>query len=273
MSLKSLLKRVGRLEALAARRGDQPGVLDALRAAPSGLMTAAGMHPDDWQRKLLASDAERVLLLCSRQAGKSSVAAALALRVALLRPQSPVLLLSPSQRQSGELFRKVLDQFNALGRPLGVASESVQRLELANGSRVVSLPGGEKSVRGFSAVALLVIDEAARVPDAFYYAVRPMLAVSKGRLVALSTPFGRRGWFHDEWRGEGSWERVKITAPECPRIAPAFLAEEERSLGPRWFRQEYLCSFEEVVDAVFSYEDVQAALADDLQPLFGGGPL
>jgi hypothetical protein len=97
-----------------------------------------------------------------------------------------------------------------------------------------------------------------------------MLAVSKGRMVALSTPFGKRGWFHDEWHGEGAWKRVKITAPECPRIEPAFLAEEQRALGMRWFRQEYLCSFEEVIDAVFAYADIQAALSDDVKPLFGG---
>src|SRR5207244_4416310 len=118
------------------------------------------------------------------------------------------------------------------------------RLELANGSRIVSLPGDEATVRGFSGVALLVIDEAARVNDALYYSVRPMLAVSQGRLVSLSTPFGKRGWFHDEWFGEGDWERVKITAEECPRIPATFLAEERRALGERWYKQEYLCSFE-----------------------------
>jgi hypothetical protein len=204
----------------------------------------------------------------AHNSGKSSVAAALSLHTALVRPRSPVLLLSPSTRQSGELFRKVMDLFNALGRPLAVVAESALRVEFANGSRVLSLPGTEGTVRGFSDVALLVIDEAARVADALYYAVRPMLAVSRGRLVALSTPFGKRGWFHDEWFGTGDWERVKITAPECPRISPAFLAEELRALGDRWYRQEYLCSFEDVIDAVFAYADIQAALSDDVKPLF-----
>jgi hypothetical protein len=196
------------------------------------------------------------------------VSAALALHTALVQPRAPVLLLSPSLRQSSELFRKVLDLFNALDRPLRVTAESALRLELANGSRVVSLPGDEKNIRGYSGVALLVIDEAARVEDALYYAVRPMLAVSRGRLVALSTPFGKRGWFHDEWHGAGAWERVKVTADECPRIAPAFLAEERRALGERWFAQEYLCDFSECVDAVFAYGDIQAALSNDVQPLF-----
>ncbi|HEY8505547.1 MAG TPA: terminase family protein, partial [Gemmataceae bacterium] len=157
-----------------------------------------------------------------------------------------------------------------LGRPLPVTAESALRLELGNGSRVVSLPGTEATVRGFGGVALLVIDEAARVPDPLYYAVRPMLAVSRGRLVALSTPFGKRGWFHDEWHSAGKWERVSVTAQQCPRIEPAFLGEERRAMGERWYKQEYMNSWVDVADAVFAYEDIRAAFDADVRPLFGG---
>jgi hypothetical protein len=125
-------------------------------------------------------------------------------------------------------------------------------------------------VRVYSSVALLVIDEASRVDDALYGAMRPMLAVSRGRLLALSTPFGKRGWFHDAWQGAGDWERVKVTADQCPRIPADFLAEERQVLGERWFRQEYLCSFEDAVDAVFAQGDVQAALSEEVPPLFPG---
>src|SRR5437899_1120512 len=82
--------------------------------------------------------------------------------------------------------------------------------------------------------------------DALRAAVRPMLSVSRGRLVALSTPRGKRGWFFDAWHDPATaWHRVQVLATECPRIAPEFLAEERRALGERWFRQEYLCGFEE----------------------------
>jgi hypothetical protein len=269
MTVRTMAKKLGRLEAMARRQTDRnTAVLEALTEDPVRILTNAGLEPDEWQAGVLRSDAQRMLLLASRQAGKSSVAAALALQTALLRPRSPVLLLSPSLRQSGELYRKVVDLFGALGRPMGVSAESALRLELSNGSRVVSLPGDEKNIRGFSGVALLIIDEAARVEDALYCSVRPMLAVSQGRLAALSTPFGKRGWFHDEWHGEGEWERVKITAEQCPRISPQFLAEERRALGERWFNQEYRCEFSECLDAVFSWADIQAALSDDVKPLF-----
>jgi hypothetical protein len=209
-------------------------------------------------------------MLCSRQSGKSLVAAALAIKAALLEAPALVLLLSPSLRQSSELFRdKFVPLWSRLGRPVAAVQESALRVELSNGSRVVSLPGDEATIRGYSGVRLLVIDEAARVPDGLYRAVRPMLAVSRGRLICLSTPYGRRGWFHESWFGAEQWRRVKVVAGQCPRITPAFLEEERIALGDRWFRQEYECSFEEVVDSVFSSEDIAAACGNTARPLWG----
>jgi Terminase large subunit, T4likevirus-type, N-terminal len=235
---------------------------------PAAIMERAGMPPDPWQVRLLRSKAERTLLLCSRQSGKSTVTAAMALHEVLFHPKSLVLLLSPSLRQSQELFRKVTDFRNRLGEPIPVAEESALRVELKNGSRIVALPGTEETVRGFSGVRLLVVDEAARVDDPLYYAIRPMLAVSGGRMVCLTTPCGKRGFFYNEWTGVGSWDRVKVTASECPRISEKFLAEERTSLGERWFLQEFCCSFEENEGGVFAYADIEAALDESITPLF-----
>ena len=245
---------------------------DDLAAAldPALVMARAGLLCDPWQADLLRSRAKRALLLCTRQAGKSTVTAALALHEALYRPPALVLLLSPSLRQSGELFRKVMAFYTLFAKDAPSDAESALRLDLANGSRIVSLPGKEETVRGYSGVSLLILDEAARVPDDLYYSVRPMLAVSGGRLIGLSTPFGKRGWFYETWQnGPPDWQRVKITAHDCPRIAPAFLAEERAALGDFWYRQEYLCEFAETVDQVFGFEFVEAAFSANVTPLFG----
>ena len=239
----------------------------ALALDPALVMARSGLDPDPWQAGVMRSSARRMLLLCTRQAGKSTVSAATALHQALMLPSALVLLLSPSLRQSQELFRKVLSFVSALG-DVPIGSESALRLELKNGSRIVSLPGTEETVRGYSGVSLLVIDEAARVPDELYVAVRPMLAVSGGRLVALSTPFGRRGWFHREWaEGEG-WERVRVTANDCSRISAEFLTQERASLGDWAYRQEYDCEFVETEDAAFGHDLVRSALTHDVPPLF-----
>jgi hypothetical protein len=246
-------------------------LLDRLRADPANLLMRAGTVPDPWQATLLRSRATRTLVLTSRQTGKSTTGAALALKSALLRPPALVLILSPTLRQSKETFLKVIGLFNALGKPVPVVSRTALTLELANGSRVLALPGDEEGVRGFSAAQLVILDEAARVRDSLYRAVRPMLAVSGGRLVLMSTPFGERGFFHEAWTGDGAWERVRITAGQCPRISREFLADERKALGERWYRQEYECSFEEAADSVFGTEDVLAAMTGEVQPLFVGG--
>jgi hypothetical protein len=245
--------------------------LERYRLGPTLLMGDAGLEPDPWQARLLQSwGAKRALLLCSRQSGKSSVAAALALREALLRPPALVLILSPTLRQSSEIFRdKLLRLYDACGQPVESKARTALSLELGNGSRVVSLPENEAGVRGFSGVSLLIIDEASRVDDALYYAVRPMLAVSGGGLLALSTPHGKRGWFYEEWGHGQGWERVKVTAEECPRISPEFLTGERLTMGERWYRQEFFCSFEDVVGQVFSDEAIRRAVSSDVKPLFG----
>lgn len=229
-----------------------------------------GIVPDPWQEELLRSGSKRVLMNVSRQAGKSSMAAIIALHRALYRPSSLVLMLAPALRQSQELFGKLAEFYSVLGEPLKKFGERRLSLELTNASRIVTLPGSERTVRGFSGAALLIVDEASRVDDPLYHAIRPMLAVSGGSLMMLTTPWGRRGIFFDEWTAGGDgWERYEVPATEVPRITSEFLEEERRSLPARVFRQEYLCSFEDVEDQVFSYEDVQAAMTGEVVPLFG----
>jgi hypothetical protein len=227
--------------------------------------------------------------------GKTQIAAALALRTALLEAPALVLVLTPSERQSSEFIWRIQELHQALQQPITVAErlksvrekkmaeaeqedlylrlpaktrESRLNLHLDNGSRIIGLPASEAKVRVYSSVALLIVDEASRVDEALYRAMRPMLAVSRGRLLGLSTPFGKRGWFFEAWQGTGDWERIKVTADQCPRITKEFLAEESKALGERWFRQEYMCSFEDNVGAVFSYSDIHAALSDEFEPLY-----
>jgi Terminase large subunit, T4likevirus-type, N-terminal len=228
-----------------------------------------GIVPDSWQGRLLRSEAPRVLLNCARQSGKSTMAAIIALHQALSSPLSLVLILAPAERQAKELFSKVAVAYQTLGHIIPADSYRKMGMELANGSRVEALPGTEKTIRGFSGVDLLLVDEASRVADELYYAVRPMLAVSGGRLMMLSTPYGRRGVFFEEWTGDGAWERYEVPASQCPRISEGFLEEEHQALPRRIYRQEYECSFEETDDQVFSYADVQAAISEEVTPLFG----
>jgi phage terminase large subunit len=182
----------------------------ALFCDPSLILHAQDITPDPWQRELLLSREPYLLLNCARQTGKSTTVAAVALYQLLTAPGSLVLVVAPAERQSHELFRKVIHAYQALGQPVSSIRSNQSELELANDSRLVALPGREETIRSFSGVDLLILDEASRVPDDLYRSVRPMLAVSQGRLLALSTPFGQRGWFYEEWIGAGPWRRIHV---------------------------------------------------------------
>ena len=134
------------------------------------------------------------------------VSALLGLNTALMSAGALIIIVSPSQRQSAEMLRTVKN-FHA--RMRGVArlgTESVLKVELENNSRIIALPGTEQTIRGYAAADLIVIDEAARVEDELLAAVRPMLATSNGKLIALTTPAGKRGWFFESWtQGGDDW--------------------------------------------------------------------
>ena len=221
------------------------------RPSAVDVMRRLGLEPDPWQVEVLQAGHARLLLNCCRQAGKSTVVALLGLVEAICEAGTKVLLVSRSFRQSTELFRIVTDCYRRLGSPL-LARQTSEELQLANLSRIVCLPCREETIRGYSRVNLLIIDEAARVPDDLYRAVRPMLAVSNGRLICLSTPYGKRGFFYHAWaEGGDDWARIEVPADRITRITPQFLVQERRGLGESWFRQEYGCSFEALEGLVY----------------------
>jgi hypothetical protein len=266
MNLAAQLERL-HARAVLLGTGDVPAL------SPVTLAAHAGFTLDAWQRDVLTSTAHQQILLVTRQGGKSTCSSIRALHRALYTPASLVLLLAPSYRQSKELFRKVKDAYAVLPNPSPLQSESSLEMEFTNGSRICALPGKEATIRGFSGVSLLIVDEASRVPDELYQAIRPMLAVSGGDIILLSTPFGKRGFFFHEWSEGARWHRTKVTAYDCPRITAEWLEEERMQIGDFWFEQEYLCKFVESVDSVFRYEDIQRALDPKVTPLFGAHTL
>lgn len=225
-----------------------------------------GIKPDPWQAGVLEYTGKRLIMNCSRQSGKSLTASIKALHLALYKSNSLVLLVSPSQRQSSELFRVVSDLTMKIDPPPRKVEDNRLSMSLANGSRIVSLPSKEGTVRGFAAVDLVVEDEASRVEDALYWAVRPMLAISGGQIILMSTPFGKRGHFCEVFTGKDpGWKRVEVKADGCPRISAAFLEEEKENLGEWFFKQEYECTFVESKDAVFSTAYLEAAMTDKFE--------
>jgi hypothetical protein len=216
-------------------------------------MSNFGLEPDPWQVEVLEGHYDQLLLNCCRQAGKSTVVAMLALAEAVFKPFSMALLLSRCHRQSMELFKKVTLYYHRLGAPMKQRL-TTEELELDNMSRIVCLPCKEETIRGYSGVTLLIIDEASRVPDDLYGAVQPMLATSGGRMILLSTPRGKRGFFFEAWsRGGDDWRRIEIPIDRAPRVRQEIAEKGRRMLGESWYRQEYCCAFEAVEGLVYPH--------------------
>jgi hypothetical protein len=243
--------------------------LEMWKNDPATLMSDAGFEPDPWQAELLRSKEDRIMICAARQVGKSRGVSFLALSTALSVPGSTTLIIAPVAEQSNELMAKVIESYHALGDPIPVRREAVTRLELSNRSRVIALPGKERRMRSYTA-NLLLIDEAARVPDDVMNAVSPTMAVNKGRMVALSTAFAKSGWFYEGWHN-GDYKRLKVKATECPRIPKEFLAQERRTLGKRWFEMEYEGEFQDAIGALFATDDIRAMRDYSVETLFGAG--
>ena len=227
---------------------------------------ATAWEPEPWQGGLMRSTSRRVLVSCARQVGKTETTARKAMHVARYWPGSLVLIFSPSQRQSDELLLRVKAVHRALELPRPKKSNDSE-LELENGSRVVSLPGTEATTRGFAGARLLILDEAARIPDDIFHAVLPMVA-SEGQMFALSTPWGKRGWFYDLHLDEtNGWERHRVTVHESAQWSERRIAEVRASVGSFIWSSDYLAEFGDSSSSVFSSEVVAGMFTPAVAPL------
>lgn len=220
---------------------------------------------DAWQAQLLRSRSQWVLLNCCRQSGKSTTTAIVALHQAIYDP-GLVLCVSPSLRQSKELFAKVMAFLKSIEPVIPLEEDNKSSCQLSNGSRIVSLPGYSDTIRGHSAPKMIITDEAGYIPDAMAAALLPMLATGGGRRIDMSSPNGRRGYFYESWQyGDGA-EQIKIIGKQCPRIKKSYLTQMKKELGPMLYSQEFEGEFIDDSTTAFSSELIEAALVDILSP-------
>ena len=226
---------------------------------------------DPWQRTAISEMVTRqhdVLMCCCRGAGKSRVFGAAGYLEACT-VGGFAMILSRSDRQA----LRVISQVKLYATRLQlqpIVTENMHELVFANGGRVLALPCSGDTIIGEHGVTLMGIDEAARIKDAFYAVVSPMLAVSeavtgiKPRQALLSTPWGRSGFFYNEWdraqRGESKFRTFRSTWQDCPRISPEFVEEERRKHGDWWVKQEYETLFLATENCSFDMDAMAGAV-------------
>lgn len=258
--------------------------------SPAGYVRSVGLDPFAWQEEALDPGIRRMILLTARQSGKSTVVAGKAIQKARFHPGSLTLIICPAQDQSKELMKKV-ETFMMHDKDLPeMKHDATFEKEFINGSRIVALPGSERSVRGYSGPSMIIIDEASRVLDETYRALRPMMTGADTELVLMSTPYGKRGFFYNEWTHGQNWRKILVKPaytfstdldliPDVdektyrkqnpglstyysPRHTFEFLQDELYSMGEYWFRQEYLCEFVETEEQLFKLSMIEQAMAD-----------
>ncbi|OYW07865.1 MAG: hypothetical protein B7X34_10025 [Acidobacteriia bacterium 12-62-4] len=221
---------------------------------------AFGFEADPLQRPILDCDALRVIACTSRQVGKSTVAALRALYLALKYPGSLILMIGPVGSQAGEILEKAREFAAELGFRIRGDGINKQSLRLPNGSRLVARPAVSATSRGYSQARLIIVDEAAFVPDGIFRSITPSLGISRGSLWVLSTPHGQAGEFARFWHDQDNgFARFSITADQCPRFTPEFLAAERYLHGELSYAQEYLCQFISEGVQLLTREQVQAS--------------
>jgi hypothetical protein len=230
--------------------------------------TYCAVEPSPAQAEILRSAAQRAAVCCTRGFGKSTVMGWKAAHRMDSDPGALILAISPSGRQSGELLDKVRGPLHQAGHRTKGDGRNEFSLVLPNGSRFVALPSAADTIRGFHGVAMLLVEEAAFVPDAVYESARSFLAVGGGSEWLVSTPYGPRGFF---WRrctdAKLSYKAWKVTWADVPWISAEFIAEERKVKGDRLFRQEYECEFLDTQEGVFNQEDLVSAVRSDLEAL------
>jgi len=213
---------------------------------------AFGFAPLDWQRGYLREDRPTVVLK-GRQVGASLSAAALAIHCVLYWPDVNAIIVSPSLKQSTEICTRARSGLRRLG--ITLAQDSTSTLRLTNGSRILSLPGTSRSVRGWTA-KLLILDEAAFIEHETFGAARALIATG-GRMVCQSTPADEYGDFHELVTGDDpDWARFTVRSDEVPTISADYLAAERRAVSPDNFAREFECLFGKAGASLFTAERI-----------------
>jgi hypothetical protein len=201
-----------------------------------------GVVPKPWQETFLrTARGESILVLTARQVGKTTAAAWAMAHAAVFYAGSLSVVACPAQRQSAEAVRKVRDMVLKAGAKL--KSDNVYGLELANGARVLALPGSDDSIRGLTVDAWIVADEAAYLTPDLIAALRPMRAQRPdARIVMLSTANSRTDPFWSAWEsGDQSWRRLQVTVDADPSLySQDYLEQERRALGEERYKREFL---------------------------------
>ena len=219
--------------------------------------------PYTFQSQILNDEQKYLVVRSGRQLGKTEVISVKALYEAIYQPNSQILVVSATQRQSDILYSRIRSFAKKVGLLENILVDSRELLQFDNGSEIRPLPAGDKGdkIRGFSPT-LLILDEAAFIPDLVFEAIEPSLAHTGGKLWMISTPFGKKGFFYEAF-GKEQFSDYHIPASKYPDCyAKGWLEDKHKELNQVAYDQEYEAEFVSDADNFFPLELIKECAKD-----------
>ena len=235
-----------------------------------------GWKPHPTQREWLMCDARAKVAACGRRLGKTEAAAVDATTFAITRPGSVQIIVSPTYDQSRLIFDTVerLAMASSITRRFAKVTRTPYPRITLGGSVIMARTADEdgRNLRVHSADRVIV-DEAAYVRDSVVTEViAPMLADRNGRLVMISTPFGKNHFYRAFQRGRQQGTGNREQKGQCaafsfpswanPHISREYIEDQRREISPRQFSVEYEAQFIDDSSCVFPWEDIEAAVVE-----------
>lgn len=264
-----------------------------------------GFHPFPWQDAILASEGKRIIINAARQSGKSTIISTDPCWTAKYSYKSLSIVLAPTKEQSQDDMEKVQEFMISDSTYPQYDPPATIHVKVTGTKSKIKVVPAKQSARGKSKPKVVILDEAAQIDELVYTeVVKPMFTNNPGRLILLSTPYGKRGFFYDIFcnpRPRDPWERFEIRSPWEPVQTPhgldlvpymdgdekAYQAERAKhgikawfspnhqdyeeqfqnlyDMGIRKYRQEYCCEFVETEASVFSYAEVERMFGQKVQ--------
>lgn len=231
-------------------------MIATLTRAPIDIPLPA-LHPA--QSAVLQRRARYNVLACGRRWGKSTLAQALLLSVAV-KQQRPVGYFAPSYKLMLEVWREVV----RVVQPVVVRLHSAERrIELLGGGVIECWSLDNPDAGRSRKYARVVVDEAALVRDLEYAwaaAIRPTLADYRGDAWFVSTPRGKQSFF-ELWlrgeRGEPGWMAAQYPTATNPYISAEEIATMRADLPAHIAAQELDAQFLDATGALFRREHLR----------------
>lgn len=243
------------------------------RVEPERLLErVVGGKPDEWQRTLMNSTSEVIMVLASRRIGKSTTIGVMAGQE-IAKPEHQVIILARTLPQSQLLFAKIAYTWEKMNLPIQVTRRTMTEMHLQNGSSVVCVAAGEKGdqARGYGVKnGLLLYDEAAFIPRAVYGSTLA-IAEDNARTILITTPAGKSGKAYDMWTDHDMYpevERIRACSMDQPRMAK-LVERQRKTLSKLEFQVEHGLSWMGRGSPFFDPETIAESFTDTPQLKLG----